>query len=248
MRGKKKVTEKQVAANGENSKSSTGPRTERGKNASKFNALTLGLFAKHIVIPEVDGDGCEAEFAQLVVDLDQEYQPQGPSEEFWVAQMVEGMWVLRRVTRAEQSWVRNATLWEGTPPNPSALAEVSTTVRTLLKEAQEEIKTTGTLSPGAYAATLAHLKLERKDKAQVEIDDQFLASLDERLRKLDEAVSHWSLIAEVMKENYYAAHALPPEAAMNSILRCERRAQKKLDWALQRLLESQRRRQQAQKP
>jgi len=44
---KKTVTEKALAANRRNAKRSTGPRTERGKNISRFNAVTTGLFAEH---------------------------------------------------------------------------------------------------------------------------------------------------------------------------------------------------------
>jgi hypothetical protein len=43
-------------------------------------------------------------------------------------------------------------------------------------------------------------------------------------------------------------HALPPEAAMNKTFRCEQAAQKKFDWALQKLLESQQGRRKAQAP
>lgn len=47
----KKVTEKKLAANRQNAKQSTGPRTERGKSFSKFNPIKYALFAKYIVIP-----------------------------------------------------------------------------------------------------------------------------------------------------------------------------------------------------
>ena len=52
MRIRKKVTEKKARANRNNGKRhSTGPRTARGKNVSRFNCVKHGLFAEHVVIP-----------------------------------------------------------------------------------------------------------------------------------------------------------------------------------------------------
>jgi hypothetical protein len=62
----------------------------------------------------------------------------------------------------------------------------------------------------------------------------------------DELVHNSLNVGAEVVEDYYAGHALPPEAAMNQILRYEKAAQKKFDWALQRLLESQERRRKAQ--
>ena len=248
MRSRKTVTEKQRAANRANGDKSKGPQTKRGKNASKFNAVTLGLFARDIVIPACDGDESEKQFAMLLVDLQREYQPESPFEEFCVVKIAKCMWEFRRVTRAEKSSIQNAASWEGTPPDPLALSEVHLVQSAILKEVLEKVKTTGTFSPEEYAAVVATLPPERRDMAQAELYDHVLASLEEDLRIADKCVDYWFRIAEEMKKDYYAAHALPSEATMNSILRCERRAQKKLDWALQRLLESQRRRRKAQMP
>jgi hypothetical protein len=89
MKRKTTVTEKRLAANRLNAKLSTGPRTEPGKNDSKFNAVTTGLFAEHVVIPKCDGkdywDGDpKKQFAKLLGSLQEEYKPEGPSEVFWV--------------------------------------------------------------------------------------------------------------------------------------------------------------------
>jgi len=50
MRCSKTVTARKIEANRANAAHSTGPRTERGKRNAKFNAVTLGLFARHVVI------------------------------------------------------------------------------------------------------------------------------------------------------------------------------------------------------
>ncbi|MGA3319113.1 MAG: hypothetical protein ABSC64_22070 [Candidatus Korobacteraceae bacterium] len=56
------------------------------------------------------------------------------------------------------------------------------------------------------------------------------------------------LIDQKMKADYDAARALPAEEDMDQLLRYDRALQKKLDWALQKLRESQERRQKAQAP
>ena len=104
------VTEKTLTANRLNAKRSTGPRTQRGKNYSKFNAVKIGLFANHVVIPSCDGgyyedDDPEEQFSKLIEALREEYKPEGPSEAFWVALMAECMWKQRRVSRSEKGFV-----------------------------------------------------------------------------------------------------------------------------------------------
>jgi hypothetical protein len=51
-----------------------------------------------------------------------------------------------------------------------------------------------------------------------------------------------------LESDYYAARALPAEGDMDQLLRYDRALQKKLDWAQQKLLESQQRRRKAQAP
>jgi hypothetical protein len=106
MRCRKTVTEKTLTANRLNAKRSTGPRTERGKNTSKFNAVKAGLFAKHVVIPLCDGEGSEEEFARLLADLEQEFQPEGRLEKFYVEEIAKSMWRVRRSTCAEKGSAR----------------------------------------------------------------------------------------------------------------------------------------------
>jgi hypothetical protein len=48
------ATEAQIEANRRNSQNSSGPRTEAGKNRSKFNALDHGCRAKILVLPTED--------------------------------------------------------------------------------------------------------------------------------------------------------------------------------------------------
>jgi hypothetical protein len=65
MRYTKTVTAQKIEANRRNSKRSIGPPTQRGKLSARFNAVTLGLFAKHVVIAACDGYDSEKEFRTL---------------------------------------------------------------------------------------------------------------------------------------------------------------------------------------
>jgi hypothetical protein len=258
MRCRKTVTEKTLAANRLNAKRSTGPRTERGKNTSKFNAVKAGLFAKHVVIPICDGEGTEKQFARLLADLQQEFQPEGPLEEFYVGEMAKSMWRLRRATRAEKGSAHHS-LTSALNALPGVYEQAQPFMKRLsiLENAEEEIKTTGTLSPVAYTAVLPILEggrgfvppgEERNDPNEPKIDDNFLALLEVQSGFIEDALDLRLRMGGEEVEDYNAMHAILPEDAINNILRYETAAQKKFDWALQKLLESQQRRRKAQAP
>jgi len=81
---------------------------------------------------------------------------------------------------------------------------------------------------------------------EVKLDDEFITSLEAAKAKIERAFL--SLMDERRRDEYRAAHAFPGEGDMAQILRYDRALQKKFDWALQRLLESQARRKRAQPP
>ena len=249
---RKTVTEMKLAANRLNAKRSTGPRTERGKNTSKFNAVRTGLFAKHVVIPLCDGEGSEEQFARLLADLEQNFQPEGPLEELYVEKLAKSMWRFRRATCAEKGSVRRGKL-------PDIYVRLKTKPITdaigIVQSAQMEIKTTGTLSPAAYAAVLPVIERiqacgaqpeDGNSLAQPKIDDQFLVLLERCRELLEMAPEGVPRMLEEELENSFPTHALPSDSVVNDILRYEAAAEKRFDWALQKLLESQERRKKAQ--
>ena len=83
MQCTKTVTPRKIEANRRNAQRSTGPLTHRGKRTSKFNAVTLGLFAKHVAIPICDGYKPERDFEALLDNLHQDFQPAGVYEDGW---------------------------------------------------------------------------------------------------------------------------------------------------------------------
>src|SRR5271166_1790468 len=158
MKCRKAVTAKKVVANRRNAERSTGPQTDRGKLATRFNAVTLGLFAKHVVIPICDGHGSEKEFRKLLDDLQQEFQPLGTFEEWLVVKIAESMWRLRRATRTEKGCVREMAFGDGCSPENDRLIDVFMQEVHILTEAEEQIRSTGTLSQRVYAEVLPKIE------------------------------------------------------------------------------------------
>src|SRR5213592_4152252 len=91
------VTPKKLPANRANAKKSTGPRTQAGKDRSKMNGVTHGLFCAEIVIPGEKWDEFEGfRHAYLL-----QYNPQDIVELMLVDRIVNAAWKLRRVNSVE---------------------------------------------------------------------------------------------------------------------------------------------------
>jgi hypothetical protein len=91
------TSERQKAANRANARHSTGPKTSEGKAAVRLNALRHGLLTRDVVLPGEDANAFEELFNQVRANL----SPVGPIEEFLVDRVVNAMWRLRRLERAE---------------------------------------------------------------------------------------------------------------------------------------------------
>lgn len=98
---KKRMSEKQFAANGQNALKSTGPKTPEGRSVSKMNALKHGIFSKEVLVRGLNFKEDSREFAALHERFWQQYNPVGPVEEMLVDQIVTAQWRLRRALSAE---------------------------------------------------------------------------------------------------------------------------------------------------
>lgn len=76
---------------------STGPRTARGKERSKFNALKHGLLSKVVVLK---GES-HAEYLSLLKELREDRQPRGALENILVENLAGLFWRKRRFFQAE---------------------------------------------------------------------------------------------------------------------------------------------------
>jgi len=93
----KMTSERQKAANRANARHSTGPKTSEGIAAVRLNAVRHGLLTRDVVLPEEDAGAFEDLFNQVRANL----SPVGPIEEFLADRVVNAMWRLRRLERAE---------------------------------------------------------------------------------------------------------------------------------------------------
>jgi hypothetical protein len=91
------TSERQKTANRANALRSTGPKTPEGKAVVRLNALQHGLLAREVVLPGEDADAFEDLWNRVRADL----SPVGPIEELLVDRIVNAMWRLQRLARAE---------------------------------------------------------------------------------------------------------------------------------------------------
>jgi hypothetical protein len=91
------ATRAQNNANKANAQRSTGPRTEAGKQAAKYNRTRHGLAGKQVVIHCEDADAYEA----LRTGLIDSYQPANVAETALVDEIAQNYWRLQRARAIE---------------------------------------------------------------------------------------------------------------------------------------------------
>jgi hypothetical protein len=83
----------------------TGPRTQRGKQKSKRNALKHGIFSKVVLLK----DEQRAEFDSLLRGLRNDFKPEGALEGVLVENLATSLWRKRRLLIAEGAEIRKGT-------------------------------------------------------------------------------------------------------------------------------------------
>lgn len=105
------MSNKQLKANKENAKKSTGPRSGEGKAIVAKNALKHGILSAEVVIDGIEED--REEFEALGKRLVGDLKPVGVMEQMLVDKMAVTYWRMRRVLWAEEGEIRKQTddLW-----------------------------------------------------------------------------------------------------------------------------------------
>jgi len=98
------ATEKQIQANRENAKKSTGPRTDEGKHRVSRNGLKHGLLSTVCVIP---GES-PADYDKHLSKFQEQYWPSNPFEHALVRQMADAEWRLQRISRLQAAYLTSA--------------------------------------------------------------------------------------------------------------------------------------------
>lgn len=91
------ATDRQIAANRDNAKNSTGPRTESGKQRSRRNALRHGLTAESVITILED----EADYKKFENKIIADYTPESAIERALVVRLSSLLWRLRRAVAIE---------------------------------------------------------------------------------------------------------------------------------------------------
>jgi hypothetical protein len=108
------ATQKQIKANRQNAKKSTGPKTAEGKAAVSQNALKHGLFTGSIITGEDP-----AEFAAFHDNMLADLAPAGAVETMLAERVVNLWWRLRRAERMQNEAIED--MIEDQVTNPSAV-------------------------------------------------------------------------------------------------------------------------------
>ena len=109
------TSDRKRKANRENAKHSTGPKTERGKNRMRYNALKYGLYSDVIIRNGVLAESQE-EFEVLLDGVRRYFHPQGVMEHSQVRVIVDTEWRLRRCAQAEVGEIRKLAATFGLRP------------------------------------------------------------------------------------------------------------------------------------
>jgi hypothetical protein len=96
------ATEKQILANQQNAKHSTGPRTEAGKRRSRRNAIRHGLTAETVI--DILEDAAEYRAFERAIKSD--YSPQTAIEGQLVSRLASLLWRLRRAVIVESGLLK----------------------------------------------------------------------------------------------------------------------------------------------
>jgi hypothetical protein len=91
------ATEKQIVANQQNAKHSTGPRTESGRRRSRRNAIRHGLTAETVIDTLEDA----ADYRAFERAIKSDYSPQTAIESQLVSRLASLLWRLRRAVIVE---------------------------------------------------------------------------------------------------------------------------------------------------
>lgn len=86
------ATAKQIAANQQNSRKSTGPKTARGKHNSSRNGLIHGFAAQ---VHTMDCEDPEA-YRELLDHYHEYYEPSSQAQQEIIEQFTNAQWNLRR--------------------------------------------------------------------------------------------------------------------------------------------------------
>ena len=129
------ATEKQRAANRENAKKSTGPRTPEGKAVSCMNAVTDGFASSTSFIK---GEN-ENDLYALYRNLHGELKPATHVEQILVEKMIHNQWLSLRAIRLQSARLAGKQPWDELPKDLALLIRYQTAADRAFHKAHAEL-------------------------------------------------------------------------------------------------------------
>ena len=108
-------TTAQITANRRNAVQSTGPKTIKGKSTASRNALKHGVLSADLIILE---ESCH-DLQTLRLGIYHALSPEGAIEELLVEKIINAIWRIRRLTKAEGEFLSD----RGSPFGHSCLSQ-----------------------------------------------------------------------------------------------------------------------------
>lgn len=148
MKSRKTVSAAVQQRNQDNSKKSTGPKTQQGKNRSRFNALKHGLTAKRLMLA-ADGKPIDNGITEIVEALRARYGADDVVAQLIIDNIAVDYWRQNKGLEAEMSYLSRKD-WPLLSALPTILRYNTTNRRALLKnlELLEKLQDTAEASAG----------------------------------------------------------------------------------------------------
>src|SRR5438270_4952461 len=156
----------QIIANVKNAFSSTGPRTQDGKQASSQNAITHALTGGFRVLPQEDQKAYDAQ----VLSYMSEFKPRGEHQTFCVEMMVQARWEIKRTNRLEVVVVERMSKDAGTEP-ASADAVIADAIIAKSADALQTLKRYSAAAERTYMRFNRELAQARKREEKENADN-----------------------------------------------------------------------------
>ena len=176
-------TPNRTEINRANSKHSTGPTTEAGKQRSSQNSLRHGLTAQIVVMPNEDLDAYQSHLKSFT----DEYHPQGATEAQLVQSLADTSWRLNRVAAIEANVLKFATMAVMPENDSKALANLSLHSQRLSRQFERTVTQLRDLQESRLAQQQQDLDtvLESKGETYRPSDDGFVFSPAQINRAID---------------------------------------------------------------
>ncbi len=249
------MSDRWLAANKENAKKSTGPKTPEGMARSAQNALKHGILAEEVVVSSGDGSESAAEFEKLLESLHAQFQPQDAVEHLLVDRVAACYWRLRRAQRFEVGAVREGLDNCKTPPDGPGpnLREYDASIRKLnlmhdIKRCLRQKRAKGLQSSGVRStgevlnSATGGSDRQAADGSDLAVKETAATEAEDRAAKMEEAIREDKRLTEhaekrdaLVESRRPLLAALPADEPLNRLIRYETMLDRQLHRALSEL-------------